>query len=485
MNANDVLFTYTALILAKSITIIKKRFVMKRYKHENSLSSNRWNDPTCFVLAIEKIKYYLEQKKLFNLFKESFWRWAISLCIVQLKTSDNESKELFYKILHEKFNLWDYIDYSLPSSNRYRALHYIKYQKSFPTINIAYLTNQKYFNLCLVSIISLLSNTMYEKINIILLYNDINKANLDKIYMLKKIHSFNLQILFISDNLFKDFPLKGWTSKETWYRCLLANMFPNLDKILYLDCDTMIRGTLLPIWEINMNNKLIAAVEDISLSKEKSNKVNLKDSLYINCGVLLINAKEWRKTNLYQKINNYVKNNEVFDSDQSTINFLTDTKKIRLNPEFNYMEVWWKNYTCQYDNEYLELYKKKKPTIVHFTGIKPSSDACYNSYRNEFLKYNNLLNALIKNLLIIPIVLSSDDKGSPYMYTTMVSILENGYNNTFYVFYLLVSPNFPKSTENKILKLNDYYKCSIHFIYVEKVFDDLIMKISHITLPTY
>ena len=67
---------------------------MKRYKHENSLSSNRWKDPTCFVLAIEKIKYYLEQKKLFNLFKESFWRWAISLCIVQLKTSDNESKDI-------------------------------------------------------------------------------------------------------------------------------------------------------------------------------------------------------------------------------------------------------------------------------------------------------------------------------------------------------------------------------------------------------
>ena len=484
-NTNDVQFTFTALCLAKLITTIKERFVIKRHQHKKSLSANRRSDPACFLLSFDKIKYNLERKGLFNLFKESFWKWALSLCIVQLKTLDKKSKEYLYNILHKKFNLWDYIDKSPPSSNRYRALHYIKHEKVFPTINIAYATNHKFFNLCLVSLISLLKNSVYEHINLFLLYNDITQADLTKINELKEIRPFSLRTLYISDNQFNGYPLTKWITKEAWYRCLLAEKFPNIDKILYLDSDTMIRKSLLPLWEINMNKKLIAAVEDISLSKDKATRSNLKDNLYINDGVLLINMKEWRKIKLYKKIVNYVENNEIFDSDQEVLNILCDKNKIRLNPEFNYMEVWWRNVTCQYDHEYFELYKKKDPSIVHFTGIKPNMDECQNSFKNEFLQYNNLLNTLNNLQLKIPIVLSSDDEYAPFMYTTMISILENAYKKTFYIFFLLVPSDFSKSSENAILKISDIYKCSIHFIHIKNIFENLNMKITHITLPTY
>ena len=74
--------------------------------------------------------------------KESFWKWAIRFSIHQLKYLDNISKEYLFNALHEKFNYWDYIDDSLPSSNLHRAIHYIKYQNNFPTINIAYAANK-------------------------------------------------------------------------------------------------------------------------------------------------------------------------------------------------------------------------------------------------------------------------------------------------------------------------------------------------------
>lgn len=87
--------------------------------------------------------------------------------------------------------------------------------------------------------------------------------------------------------------------------------------------------------------------------------------------------------------------------------------------------------------------------------------------------------------LTIPIVLSCDNKYAPLMYTTMVSILENGFKNTYYTFYLLVPSNFSKNNENIILGINNKYKCYIHFIYINNIFENLSMKISHITLPTY
>ena len=165
-NTNDVQFTYTALCLAKRITTINKRFIIKRHQHKNSLSANRKNDPSCFLLSFDKIISNLEGKGLFGLFKESFWKWALSLCIIQLKTLDQESKVILYNILHKKLNLWNYIDKSPQSCNRYRALHYIKYQDSFPTINIAYVISHNTLNLNLISIISLLTNSIYENINI-------------------------------------------------------------------------------------------------------------------------------------------------------------------------------------------------------------------------------------------------------------------------------------------------------------------------------
>ena len=322
MNTNDFEFTYTALCISKIITIIKKRFVIKRHQHKRSLSANRWIDPSCFLLAFDKIIYNLEKKSLFKFVKESFWKWALSLCIIQLKTLDKQSKEYLYSILHKKLNKWDYIDNSPPTSNRYRALHYIKNQKTFPTINIAYATNHKFFNLCLISMISILKNSEYEHLHFILLSNDINQFEIRKINELKEIRSFSFQILYIPDNQFDDYPLTEWLTKEAWYRCILADKFPNIDKILYLDSDTLILKSLLPIWEIRMNNKLIAAVEDISSSKDKSRKVNLKDNLYINDGVLLINAKEWRKINFYNKINNFIRYYKNFEGDQGCLNIL-------------------------------------------------------------------------------------------------------------------------------------------------------------------
>lgn len=55
---------------------------------------------------------------------------------------------------------------------------------------------------------------------------------------------------------------------------------------------------MLYLWEINMNNKLVAAVEDILLSKEKAKNINLKDNFYINSDVLLLNIKEIRNLQL-------------------------------------------------------------------------------------------------------------------------------------------------------------------------------------------
>ena len=487
INFNDNQFTFTALCYAKYITTITERFPIKRHGHKKSLSANRRKDPICFLLAFDKIKSNLEKKGLYNLVKESFWKWALKLCIIQLKYIDNNLKEYVYNILHEKLNLWDYIENSSPSSNRYKALHYLKFQKKFPIINIAYVLNRKNTNLIILSLISLLKNSEFEMLNIILLFNDINQFDLQRINELKQIRFFSLQILYISDELFIDFPIKDWKTKELWYKYILADKFSELDKILYLDSHTIIRKSLLPLWEIDMNNKLVAGVEDISFSKDKAKKANLKDNYYFNTEVLLINAKEWRKIKLFKKtLNFFKKHSKIFEPENTILNIITDKKKIVLNPEYNYMEECLSDSYCQYNKEYLKLYKKKSPTILHYKDSKFDIKNSNSSFINDYLKYENILINFKDTHLTIPIVLSSDDNYVPYMYTTIISLLENKKKNTFYAFYLLVPLKFSKSNIKKILSIANNYTCYFYFINMdEKIFKNIIMKIPHITKPTY
>lgn len=485
INFNDNQFTFTALCLAKSITTTEELFVIKRHGHKNALSSNRKKDPFCFLLSFDKIKNNLEKNHLYNLVKESFWNWVIKLCIIQLKHLDKVSKENLFKILHRKFKEWDYIDFSPPSSNRYRALHYIKYQNDFPTINVVFMINNTNLYICLTSLVSLLINSSFENLNIILLYHDINLFELQKIYELKEIRPFNLQTFNVSY-----YQIKANLSLENpeFNIILLINIiyqFTDIDKVLYLSCNTIVRKSLLPLWEINMEHKLVAGVEDILLSKDKAKKINLQNNFYINDGLILLNIGEMRKLKLDNKtLANIKTDNKDCESNQDFINILPDSKKVRLSPEFNYMEILDNN-ICQYDEEYFKLYKTIDPTVVNFQAISLNMSHSNDSFHKEFFNYNNILININNMHLIIPIVLSSDNNYSPFLYTTMISILENAYKSTYYILYLLVPSDFSKRNEKLILGINDKYKCNIHFIYIKNTFNGMIMKIPHITLPTF
>ena len=72
----------------------------------------------------------------------------------------------------------------------------------------------------------------------------------------------------------------------------------------------------------------------------------------------------------------------------------------------------------------------------------------------------------------IPLVLSSDNYYAPFMYTTILSILQNAKENTFYDFYLIVHPDFSNKRKTQINKLQKKYNCNIKFIDMTEQFNN-------------
>lgn len=52
-------------------------------------------------------------------------------------------------------------------------------------------------------------------------------------------------------------------TEASYYRLLAGRIFPDLDKVLYLDCDLVVLGSLSSIWETDLSDNTLAAVEEI------------------------------------------------------------------------------------------------------------------------------------------------------------------------------------------------------------------------------
>lgn len=87
-------------------------------------------------------------------------------------------------------------------------------------------------------------------------------------------------------------------------------------------------------------------------------------------------------------------------------------------------------------------------------------------------------------MLKIPIVLASDNNYAKYAAATLVSILENKKEDTFYDFYLLTTSDF--KYQKKILKdISKYNNININFIDMKESFNNLKRMIEHISNVTY
>ena len=263
-------------------------------------------------------------------------------------------------------------------------------------IYIAYSTNEKCANLANVSMTSVIENNKNQNIEFIILHSDLKSSIIEKFEYYNKFENVNVNITKVDESLFKNFPISKWVTVQTWFRIAIPNLFPDIEKVLYLDCDTIVNNSLSELWNTDLNDNYIAAVKEIACMKDHLKRLKMKSNAYFNAGVLLINCKKFREDNIFQKIENIIhsKKYHLTFSDQDVLNLIADEKKIILPMKYDYMEVWWHNGYFEYygEDEKLYLEARENPTIVHLSGIKPNKKGCKNSQRENWWKYAKISN---------------------------------------------------------------------------------------------
>ncbi|MDR1104272.1 MAG: glycosyltransferase family 8 protein [Endomicrobium sp.] len=199
-------------------------------------------------------------------------------------------------------------------------------------------------------IMSLLSSKLpQEHYNINCFTPDIEEGKIQELNgLVRRLDNNKSFILFHKVPLFKD--IKKKSTSYASLRLLAPKYLKNTDKVIYLDTDMIVNGSLKELWDINIGRYYFAGVIDTKKTRENFKnemweKFNIYEvENYINSGMLIINIKEIRKD-----LMSYYKLTLLPDvladilpyPDQDIINKYFSDKILRIPRKWNWLCYDW------------------------------------------------------------------------------------------------------------------------------------------------
>ena len=302
-------------------------------------------------------------------------------------------------------------------------------------INVVCATDDKYVPYCGVMLTSLFENNQEREINVYILVDKVlSKRGIAKFDRLAKQYKQNINFCQVDKSFFENFPIKGngvgQLSIVTYYRLYSADLLPpTVDKVLYLDCDIIVDGSVGDLFDMDWTDVAIVGAPDMSIEwQEFYDRLQYDRSLgYFNAGVVLLNLEYWRQHNIAQECLDYLANNYaiIMNNDQDVLNVVMRAKKKMLPITWNFQTQFLTPFIFdKFSNPMQEdVLKEKSPKIIHYASEMKPWMAYYYSYPFYSLwrKYKKLspwrympeklpkklkLVALIKRYLLWPLGLS-------------------------------------------------------------------------------
>lgn len=103
------------------------------------------------------------------------------------------------------------------------------------------------------------------------------------------------------DGLCETLPLRDYYSNTTYYRMFIAEMFPELDKAIYVDSDTIVQGDISRLYDYDVSEYDVGACHEQAMVQvdvygsyvEKN--LGIDRNAFFNAGILLINCRRFRE----------------------------------------------------------------------------------------------------------------------------------------------------------------------------------------------
>jgi lipopolysaccharide biosynthesis glycosyltransferase len=262
-------------------------------------------------------------------------------------------------------------------------------------IPVLFCADKRYCQHMAVTIASLLQNNARHQFRLIVVLDERNHEGESKIRQTaEQFHNAVMEFKTFSVNSFAGYRVGGHISLASYLRLFMTQFLDSdIDKLLYLDCDLIVRDDIEELWATDISQHFLAAAPD----PYSDNHVNLgfrEDEKYFNSGVLLVNLAKWRESDVLPQLLRYVEQNSQIlrYHDQCALNAIFRNQVLFLPYRWNFPS---RNADLpphalgMTRREFREL--RQKPSIVHYTGpFKPwlySHEPHYKALYYEYLAF--------------------------------------------------------------------------------------------------
>ncbi|MDR0742689.1 MAG: glycosyltransferase family 8 protein [Puniceicoccales bacterium] len=244
------------------------------------------------------------------------------------------------------------------------------------TINLAFVFDDKFSDLFRVAAYSIAKNT---KANLAIYVVDcgISEINREKALKMQEkcenILSVKIGIPKRVDVL-ENFPTEARFNSVVFYRLAIPKVFPELSRVIYLDCDIVAIGDISELWNEDLEGRPFGAVEeDGNFSDEKIRADKLaylkfpEENRYYNSGVLLIDSKKFEESQIFERVIEQVKQTKIFFPcpEQDAMNIcLRNDEHLPLHPKYNFIPFASLSKKCFASIE-------KNVVLIEYACVKP------------------------------------------------------------------------------------------------------------------
>ena len=184
----------------------------------------------------------------------------------------------------------------------------------------------------------------------------------------------------------------------------LAELVPDVDRLLYLDSDVLVLDDISEIWETDLADRYAAVVRDYAGSVRERHHEKMRHADYFNSGVMFLNLAAFRETGMRGKLMEARQSKEFPQHfmDQDAFNLALGENVVFLPPKYNMM---FSNNQPPFGNavppnefyglplpEYTR--QESRPKILHLTNWAKPWDTERSDFYEKWVLENALLSAL-------------------------------------------------------------------------------------------
>ena len=191
-----------------------------------------------------------------------------------------------------------------------------------------------------ITITSLVHNNIGHDLIVHIVYDELLPEDMEKLQQMERLYR-NLTLYFyqITSTEGMTFVVPpGHITQAMYYRYLFADMLPEtVTRLIYMDADIICKGDILPLWQLDLQGKVLAAARDYGENRS-CDRIGLKNGRYFKSGVLLMDLTKWRQQKLAQKLFQWLEQvggTKILWGDQDALNGVIDGEFVELPKNFN------------------------------------------------------------------------------------------------------------------------------------------------------